>query len=116
MNEKPAFIQGLYSYRGAGLACPIAFDPPVTYTVPVDKRAQTVYFRAGNASPKMIYLTLTRNGAPMRIFPVAAEGAIHVALAVVEDLEPESRMEILVAAPKGAETAVVLDIGFLEIA
>ena len=116
MNEKPAFIQGLYSYRGAGLACPIAFDPPVTYTVPADKRAQTVYFRAGNASPEMIYLVLTRNGAPMRFFPVGAEGAIHVALAVVEDLEPESRMEILVAAQKGAETAVVLDIGFLEIA
>jgi hypothetical protein len=47
---------------------------------------------------------------------VGAEGAIHVALAVVEDLEPESRMEILVAAPKGAENVVVLDIGFLEIA
>jgi hypothetical protein len=116
VNETPAFIQGVYSYRGAGLACPIAFEPPVTYTVPVDKRAQTVYFRAGNASPKMIYLVLTRNGAPMRFFPVGAEGAVHVALAVVKDLEPESRMEILVAAPKGVETAVVLDIGFLEIA
>ena len=116
MNEKPAFIQGLYSYRGAGLACPMPFHPPVTYTVPADKRAQTVYFRAGNASPEMIYLVLTRNGAPMRFFPVGAEGAIHVALAVVENLEPESRMEILVAAPKGGENVVVLDIGFLEIA
>ena len=116
MNEKPAFIQGLYSYRGAGLTCPMPFHPPVTYTVPADKRAQTVYFRAGNASPEMIYLVLTRNGAPMRFFPVGAEGAIHVALAVVEDLEPESRMEILVAARKGGENVVVLDIGFLEIA
>jgi hypothetical protein len=116
VNEKPAFIQGLYSYRGAGLARPIAFDPPVTYVVPADKRAQTVYFRAGNPSPEMIYLVLTRNGAPMRLFPVGAEGAIHVALAVVEDLEPESRMEILVGAPKSGENAVVLDVGFLEIA
>ena len=116
MNEKPAFIQGFYPYRGAGLACPIAFDPPVTYTVPADRRAQTVYLRAGNASAEMIYLVLTRNGAPMRFFPVGAAGAIHVALAVVEDLEPESRVEVLVAAPKGPETAVVLDIGFLEIA
>jgi len=41
---------------------------------------------------------------------------MHVALAVVEDLEPESRIEVLAAAPKGVETAVVLDIGFLEIA
>ena len=116
MNEKPAFIQGLYSYRGAGLACPMPFHPPVTYTVPADKRAQTVYFRAGNASQEMIYLVLTRNGEAMRFFPVGAEGAIHVAFAVVEDLEPESRMEILVAAPKSGENAVVLDIGFLEIA
>jgi hypothetical protein len=116
VNEKPAFIQGLYSYRGAGLACPIAFDPPVSYTVPADKRAHTIYFRAGNASPEMIYLVLTRNGEAMRFFPVGAEGAIHVALAVVEDLEPDSRMEILVAAPKSGENVVILDIGFLEIA
>lgn len=116
MNEKPAFIQGLFSYKGAGLACPISFSPPVTYTVPADKRAQTIYFRAGNASAELIYLVLTRNGHPMRYFPVGAKGAIHVALAVVEDLSPESRIEILAAAPKGDETSVLLDIGFMEIA
>jgi len=116
LNEKPAFIQGLYTYKGAGLSSPISFDPPVTYTVPADKRAQTIYFRAGNASAELIYLVLARDGAPMRYFPVGAKAAIHVARAVVEDLEPESRIEILAAAPKGGEAAVVLDIGFLEIA
>ena len=116
MNETPAFIQGLFSCKGAGLACPAAFDPPVTYTVPADKRAQTIYFRAGNASAEMIFLVLTRDGAPMRYFPVGAKAAIHVALAVVEELEPESRIEILVAAPKSVEAVVVLDIGFMEIA
>ena len=116
MNEKPAFIQGLYSSKGAGLACPLAFDPPVAYTVPADKRAQTVYFRAGNASAELIYLVLARDGTPMRYFPVAAKGSMHVALAVLEDLEPGSRIEILLAAPKGGETTVVLDIGFMEIA
>lgn len=116
MNEKPAFIQGVYSVKGKGLSCPGSFDPPVTYTVPEDKRAQTIYFRAGNASPELVYLVLTRDTVPMRYFPVGARGAIHVALAVLEDLPPESRIEILLAAPKGMEAEVVLDIGFMEIA
>ena len=34
----------------------------------------------------MIYLVLTRGGRPMRYFPVGAKGAIHVPLAVVEDI------------------------------
>jgi hypothetical protein len=116
VNEKPAFIQGLYSYEASGLECPMSFNPPVTYTVPADKRAQTIYFRAGNASGEMIYLVLTRNGEPMRYFPVGAKGAIHVALAVLEDLTPESHIEVLVAAPSGVESSVLLDIGFMEIA
>jgi hypothetical protein len=116
VNEKPAFIQGLYTCQGLGLECPMSFNPPVTYSVPADKRAQTIYFRAGNASAEMIYLVLTRNREPMRYFPVGAKGAIHVALAVLEDLGPESRIEILAAAPRGVETSVLLDIGFMEIA
>ena len=116
MNEKPAFIQGLYSYKASGLECPMSFIRPVTYTVPADKRAQTIYFRAGNASEEMIYLVLTRNGEPMRYFPVGAKGAIHVALAVLEDLAPESRIEVMVAAPSGVVSSVLLDIGFMEIA
>jgi hypothetical protein len=116
MLEKPAFIQGLFTYQGRGLGNPMAFQPPVTYVVPPDKRAQTIYFRAGNAAAEMIYLVLTRNGEPMRYFPVGAKGAIHVPLAVVEDLSPESRIEILVAAGEGLQSSVLLDVGFMEIA
>jgi hypothetical protein len=116
VNEKPVFIQGIFSRKGTGLACTVPFDPPVTYTVPADKRAQTIYFRAGNASAELIYLVLTRDGVPMRYFPVGAKAAIHVPLAVVEDLDPGSRIEILLAAPNTWETSVVLDIGFVEIA
>ena len=115
MLEKPAFIQGLFTCEGHGLGRPASFDPPVTYDVPADKRAQTIYFRAGNASPEMIYLVLTNGGGPMRYFPVGAKGAIHVPLAVIEDMSPGSRVEILVAAPEGLKFAVLLDIGFLEI-
>jgi hypothetical protein len=116
MLEKPAFIQGLFAYEGRGLASPILLQPHATYLVPPDKRAQTIYFRAGNAAAEMIYLVLTRNEAPMRYFPVGAKGAIHVALAVVEDLAPESRIEILVAAPEGLQSSVLVDVGFMEIA
>ena len=116
MLEKPAFIQGLFAYHGRGLGSPVPFQPRVTYLVPPDKRAQTIYFRAGNAAAEMIYLVLTRNGEPMRYFPVGAKGAIHVPLAVVEDLSPESRIEVLVAAPEGLESAVLVDAGFMEIA
>ena len=38
----------------------MAFSVPATYEVPADKRAQTIYFRAGNAAAEMIYLVLTR--------------------------------------------------------
>jgi hypothetical protein len=116
VNEKPAFIQGLYSYSGNGLSEPASFSPQVAYKVPADVRAQTVYFRAGNPSAELIYLVMTRNGAPMRYFPVGAKAAVHVPLAVVEDLAPESCIEVLIAAPEGLSSSVMLDIGFMEIA
>jgi hypothetical protein len=116
MLEKPAFIQGLFAYQGRGLGSPISFEPPVTYVVPSDKRAQTIYFRAGNPAAEMVYLVLTRNEVPMRYFPVGAKGAIHVPLAVVEDLSPDSRIEVLVAAPEGLQSSALVDVGFMEIA
>ena len=115
MLEKPAFIQGLFTCTGQGLECPVPFDPPVAYQVPSDKRSQTVYFRAGNAAAEMIYLVLTNNGVPMRYFPVGAKHAMHVSLAVVEDISPGSKVEILLAAPAGMTSSVLLDVGFMEI-
>lgn len=115
MLEKPAFIQGLFAWEGKGLEWPKPFDPPVTYEVPSDKRAQTIYFRAGNASPEMVYLVLTVGGRPMRYFPIGAKGAIHVPLAVVEDIAPGSRVEVLIGAPAGLKSAVLIDIGLMEI-
>ncbi len=116
MLEKPAFLQGLFSYEGRGLENPTGFQLPVTYLVPPDKRSQTIYFRAGNPSSEMIYLVLTRRGKPMRYFPVGAKGAIHVPLAVLEDIPAGSPLEVLVAAPDGLKSSALLDIGFMEIA
>ena len=116
MLEKPVFIQGLFSYVGSGLDNPVPFSTPVAYMVPPDKRAQTVYFRAGNPSPELVYLVLTRRGIPMRYFPVGAKDGIHVPLAVLEDIPPGSMVELLIAAPRGVESTVLIDVGLMEIA
>ncbi len=116
MLEKPAFIQGLFEFEGRGLDRPVSFPSPAVYQVPSDKRSQTIYFRAGNAGSELIYLVLTRGGTPMRYFPVGAKGAVHVPLAVLEDLSPGSTVELLIAAPQGMKSSVVLDVGFMEIA
>jgi len=115
MLEKPAFIQGVFAWEGLGLDKPAAFEPKVAYQVPADKRAQMVYFRAGNASGELIFLVLTAAGKPMRYFPVGAKGAIHVPLAVVEDISPGTEVEVLIAAPAGLKSSVVIDAGFMEI-
>ena len=104
MLEKPAFIQGVFAFEGRGLMNPAPFPSPA------------IYFRAGNASSELIYLVLTRNGERMRLFPVGAKSATHVALAVLEDLSPGAIVELLVAAPEGTKSTVVVDVGFMEIA
>ena len=116
MLEKPAFIQGLFAWKGQGLEKPAPFEPKVVYTVPTETRAQTVYFRAGNPCPEMIYLVLTAGGKVMRYFPVGAKAAIHVPLAVIEDIDPGTEVEILIAGPAGLTSSVLIDAGFMEIA
>ena len=116
MLEKPAFIQGVFSFEGRGLASPVPFPTPAKYSVPPDKRSQTIYFRAGNSSDEMVYLVLMCNGQVRRYFPVGAKNAIHVPLAVLEDLQPGSAIEVLAAAPQGARVSIVLDAGFMEFA
>jgi hypothetical protein len=115
MLEHPAFLQGIFSARGKGLTDPVPLSPRAIYRAPADKRVQTIYVRVGNASSELVTLLLTRQGALMRYFPVGAKGAIHVALAVQEDISPETTLEVLLAAPDGLEVSVVLDVGFMEV-
>jgi hypothetical protein len=56
-----------------------------------------------------------RDGKLMRNFPIGAKASMHVSLAVVEDLMPDTRLELLVAAPVGVTGTVVLDIGLIEV-
>jgi hypothetical protein len=114
MDSKPVFIQGVFAFQGGGYDKPAPLEG-AAYTVPGDRRTQLIYFRAGNATGAMISFVLMRDGKPMRYFPVAAHGAVHVPLAVVEDIEPDSKLELFVAAPAGTSGTAVLDLGLTEI-
>jgi hypothetical protein len=115
MPETPRFIQGVFSFVGGGLQRPAPLRPSAVYTVPFDKRAQLVYLRAGNATAEMIYLVLMRGPKAMRYFAVGAKSAIHVPLAIVEDMDPESVIELWVGATEGLSGELVIDLGLLEI-
>lgn len=115
MSETSRFIQGVYSFRGAGLGQPVPLRPPATHKVPFDKRAQLIYLRAGNSTAELVYLTLNRGQHSMRLFPVGAKEACHVPLSIVEDVDPDSELELRIGAPEGLEGIVVVDMGLLEI-
>ncbi|MCI0467426.1 MAG: molybdopterin oxidoreductase [Beijerinckiaceae bacterium] len=115
MDTTPKLLQGVFFFKGAGLEKPVPLDAALNYKVPADKSAQLIYFRAGNSCPELIYLSLMRDGALMRHFPVGAKADSHVSLAVVEDIPPDTKLEVLIAAPMGAAGAVVVDIGLIEI-
>jgi hypothetical protein len=117
IDSTPRVILGTYPFQGAGYdkPAPLGGNAAPSYTVPSDKRAQLIYFRAGNSCSEMIALTLTRDGKTMRVFPLGAKAAAHVPLAVVEDLEPDTKIGVLFAAPEGASGTVVLDMGLVEI-
>ena len=115
METTPRFLNGVFRFEGRGLAAPALLHPSLAYTVPGDKRAQLIYLRAGNSSDGLVSLSLMRDGKPMRLFPVGATAALHVPLAVVEDISPEARIEVFVAAPQGTAGQVVLDIGLMEV-
>jgi hypothetical protein len=97
-----------------GIDAPHPLHDAARYTVPADKRAQLIYMRGGNSSDALVLLVLTRDGKPLRYFPIGAKASIHVPLAVVEDIFPESKLEVLISAPAGVTGTVVVDLGLLE--
>jgi hypothetical protein len=114
IDSEPRFIQGIISFVGAGYSHPVPLAA-ASYVVAGDKRAQPLYFRGGNSSNEMIAVALMRNGKLMRYFPIGAKASHHVQLAVVEDLEPETKLELMVLAPEGMSGTVVVDLGLVEI-
>jgi len=115
VQATPRFLQAIRGFTGAGLDEYVSFDPPIAYTVPEGAHAQCVYFRGGNNSDELACVVLTRDGEPMRLFPIGAQGAIHVPLRITEDLLTETHLELHIAAPSGTVGTVVLDLGLLEL-
>jgi len=115
MDAIPKFLSGIFSFTGTGLKNSAAFVEPVTYMVPPDKRSQLVFFRGGNSADALVCVVLLMNGKPFRLFPIGAKASIHVPLAVVEDLFPDSKLEVQIAAPEGVSGEIIIDIGLVEI-
>ncbi|MGI5182930.1 molybdopterin oxidoreductase [Dactylosporangium sp. CA-152071] len=115
MRSTPRFLQGVYPFVGKGIDAPVAVDAALSYTVPLGVVTQTVYFRGGNTTDELVYVVLTRDGTPMRYFPIGAKSDVHVPLRVVEDLDAGTVVELLVGAPEGVSGAIVVDLGLVEV-
>jgi hypothetical protein len=114
-SSTPQFLQGIFEFEGKGYHNPFLLDGSLSYVVPPGSTAQPVYFRGGNSTSEMVSVILVRDSKPMRYFPIAAKGATHVALRVVEDLLADTVIEIFIAAPEGVSGTVVVDLGVVEI-
>ena len=107
----PILLQTLATFEGNGLAAPHPLG--LSYTVPSNRTSGMFYFRAGSTVGGMVNISVMRDGQLMRYFPVAPNSAIHVSLAIVEELPAGTRIDIL-AAGEGSGT-LILDIGYLEV-
>jgi assimilatory nitrate reductase catalytic subunit len=111
---KNLFLQGIFPFDGAGLEKPVPIHSQLSHYVPDGVINQTLYFRGGNSSAELITVVLTRDGVPMRYFPIGAKGDVHVPLRVVEDIDGGSLIELRLLADTGVSGAVVIDMGMVE--
>lgn len=111
----PRFLQGVYPFAGRGVFDPVPLHDELRYIVPKDKFAELIYFRAGNLSDDILYLSVSANDIPVRYFPIGPKSDIHVPLAIVESHSAGTKIEIIIAAPRGLSGTVVIDAGLLEI-
>ena len=112
-ESTPRILVGTHAFTGTGYETPAPLG--VSYTVPADRRAQTVYFRGGNSTAEMVTVVLARDGVPMRSFPIGAKDGVHIPLVVMEDLQPDTRLALHVLAPAGISGTLTVDMGFVEI-
>jgi len=115
MHSTPRFLQGIFPFEGQGVDKPAPLHEALTYTVPMGITTQPLYFRGGNSTDELVTVVLVRDGAPMRYFPIGARDAVHVALAVVEDLDDDTVLELHLAAREGLSGTVVVDLGLVEV-
>ena len=115
MHSSPRFLQGIFAFEGTGVDKPALLQETLTYTVPPGTTTQPLYFRGGNSTDELVTVVLVRDGAPMRYFPIGARDSVHVALAVVENLDEDSVLELHVAAREGLTGTLVVDLGLVEV-
>lgn len=113
MASTPRFLQGIFSFTGSGLDKPELIDPSLSFVVPPGVTAQPLYFRGGNSSHELVVVTLLRDGVPMRLFPMGAASGVNIPLRVVEDVDPDTVLELVIAAPSGTSGEVVVDFGLV---
>lgn len=113
-GSNPRFLQGAFEFKGQGYDKPLLIDDSLRYVVPQGATTQPVYFRGGNSTKSMVSVVLYRDGQPMRYFPIAAKGATHVVLRVVEDLLSDAVVELFIAAPDGCAGSLIIDLGLVE--
>ena len=111
-ESTPKFVQGAFAFTGASYDTAV---PLASHTVSDGHRAQMVYLRAGNSAADMVVVSVSKDSVPMRLFPIGAKGAVHVPLAVVEDIDPGTKLDLAIAAPAGVTGTVVIDFGLVEI-
>ncbi|WP_207838837.1 molybdopterin oxidoreductase [Williamsia soli] len=114
MSSTPKFLQGVFSFTGTGLTKAAPLDPSLAYQVPAGMTVQPLYFRGGNSSDELVYVTLLRDQQPMRWFPMGAKSSVNVPLRVVEDVDPDTLLELVFAAPEGCTGEIIVDFGFAE--
>src|SRR3569833_3337825 len=77
LHTKPRLLQGIFAFEGKGLDQPFLLDAALSYVVPGGVHTQPVYFRGGNSSDELVCAILTRDGRPMRYFPIGARGDVR---------------------------------------
>lgn len=115
MHSTPRFLQGIFPFEGRGVDKPVPVHDSLSYTVPMGITTQPLYFRGGNSTDELVTVVLLRDGAPMRYFPIGACAAVHVQLAVVEDLDDGTVLELHLAAREGLSGTLVADLGLVEV-
>ena len=114
-QARSVFLQGAYPFAGRGFFEPQLLHNELRYAVPEGASAELVYFRAGNLSDDLIYITVWKDGAAIRYFPIGPKSDCHVSLAIVESHPAGTAFDVRLAAPRGLTGSVVLDIGLLEV-
>ena len=82
-------LQTITDIEGEGIDSPQHLR--LTYSVSQGCTAGVQYVRAGNTTEGIINITVLKDGKAMRYVPVAAGGAMHVPLAIVDEFLKTTR-------------------------